>query len=117
MANSYRVRLLVTGDHYAGKSSLIRRFGENTYTESWDNECMFVLRSFTLGGGSTITIEISEFIDTRDDVWQWDNNYINEAGRSKVDGVIVVYDLTSLVAFRQVHIWLSEIPDHIKLAY
>jgi Ras-related protein Rab-1A len=107
--SDYLFKLLLIGDSGVGKSSLLLRFSDNTYTES------FIA---TIGVDFVMPTQKIKTVDVESKVIKlqiWDT-----AGQEKfrtitssyyrgAHGVIVVYDVTNRDSFRNVQNWMGEI--------
>jgi len=103
-------KLLIVGDHGVGRKSLILRFTDNTFTESLDSTFDFEkVRTLDIGG-TTVKLQI---------IYPLRKRYISSLQKPpktltttayyRVDGIIVVYDVTNQETFADVPKWLQEI--------
>jgi len=97
-------KLLLIGDSGVGKSCLLLRFADDTYTESYISTIGvdFKIRTVELDG-KTIKLQIW------DTAGQERFRTITSSYYRGAHGIIVVYDVTDLDSFNNVKLWLHEI--------
>jgi len=97
-------KLLLIGDSGVGKSCLLLRFADDTYTESYISTIGvdFKIRTIDLDG-KTIKLQIW------DTAGQERFRTITSSYYRGAHGIIVVYDITDAQTFASVKQWLSEI--------
>jgi len=100
----YLFKLLLIGDSGVGKSCLLLRFADHTYTESYISTIGvdFKIRTVELDG-KTIKLQIW------DTAGQERFRTITSSYYRGAHGIIVVYDCTDLDSFNNVKQWLNEI--------
>jgi len=100
----YLFKLLLIGDSGVGKSCLLLRFAEDSYTESYLSTIGvdFKIRTIDLEG-KTIKLQIW------DTAGQERFRTITAAYYRGAQGIIVVYDVTDSESFENVKMWLKEI--------
>jgi len=100
----YLFKLLLIGDSGVGKSCLLLRFADDTYTESYISTIGvdFKIRTIELEG-KTIKLQIW------DTAGQERFRTITSSYYRGAHGIIVVYDITDAESFNNVKQWLSEI--------
>lgn len=100
----YLFKLLLIGDSGVGKSCLLLRFADDTYTESYISTIGvdFKIRTIELEG-KTIKLQIW------DTAGQERFRTITSSYYRGAHGIIVVYDVTDNDTFKNVKTWLHEI--------
>jgi len=100
----YLFKLLLIGDSGVGKSCLLLRFADDTYTESYISTIGvdFKIRTIELDG-KTIKLQIW------DTAGQERFRTITSSYYRGAHGIIVVYDITDAQTFTNVKQWLGEI--------
>ena len=100
----YLFKLLLIGDSGVGKSCLLLRFADDTYTESYISTIGvdFKIRTIELDG-KTVKLQIW------DTAGQERFRTITSSYYRGAHGIIVVYDVTDQESFNNVKQWLNEI--------
>ncbi|KAF7242272.1 Ras-related protein Rab-1A [Varanus komodoensis] len=100
----YLFKLLLIGDSGVGKSCLLLRFADDTYTDSYISTIGvdFKIRTIELEG-RTIKLQIW------DTAGQERFRTITSSYYRGAHGIIVVYDVTDQDSFNNLHLWLEEI--------
>ncbi|KPP74084.1 ras-related protein Rab-1A-like [Scleropages formosus] len=119
--SDYLFKLLLIGDSGVGKSCLLLRFADDTYTESYISTIGvdFKIRTIELDG-KTIKLQIfgvEMFVESlsQESSFQWDTagqerfRTITSSYYRGAHGIIVVYDVTDQESFNNVKQWLQEI--------
>lgn len=103
----YLFKLLLIGDSGVGKSCLLLRFADDTYTESYISTIGvdFKIRTIELEG-KTIKLQIW------DTAGQERFRTITSSYYRGAHGIIIVYDVTDMETFNNVKTWLSEIEKY-----
>lgn len=100
----YLFKLLLIGDSGVGKSCLLLRFADDTFTESYISTIGvdFKIRTIQLEG-KTIKLQIW------DTAGQERFRTITSSYYRGAHGIIVTYDVTEMSSFNNVKTWLNEI--------
>ncbi|KAI8143229.1 putative GTP-binding protein ypt1 [Fennellomyces sp. T-0311] len=100
----YLFKLLLIGDSGVGKSCLLLRFADDTYTESYISTIGvdFKIRTIELEG-KTVKLQIW------DTAGQERFRTITSSYYRGAHGIIIVYDVTDQDSFNNVQMWLREI--------
>jgi len=100
-------KLLLIGDSGVGKSCLLLRFADDSYTESYISTIGvdFKIRTLNLDG-KTIKLQIW------DTAGQERFRTITSSYYRGAHGIIIVYDVTDMDSFNNVKTWLSEIDKY-----
>lgn len=99
-------RVAVVGDQGAGKSSLILRATDDTYTESFISTLISKSMNLT-ANEERVKLEITECGQTR---FRTQNVY----PYSNVHAAIILYDVTDQVSFTNAKEWLRELDRYAK---
>lgn len=102
--SDYLFKLLLIGDSGVGKSCLLLRFADDTYTESFISTIGvdFKIRTIDLEG-KTVKLQIW------DTAGQERFRTITSSYYRGAHGIIVVYDITDAESFANVRMWLKEV--------
>ena len=100
----YLYKLLLVGDHDVGKSCLLLRFADNTYTESYISTIGvdFKVRTILLWQ-KTVKLQI------------WDNagqerfRTITSSYYRGAHGIILIFSIFSIVSFENIQKWIEEV--------
>jgi len=103
----YLFKLLLIGDSGVGKSCLLLRFAENSFTESYLSTIGvdFKIRTIEMEG-KNVKLQIW------DTAGQERFRTISQAYYRGAHGIVVVYDVTDSESFDNVKSWLAEIDRH-----
>merc|ERR1711937_59024 len=113
MANTaeydYLFKLLLIGDSGVGKSAILLRFADDTFTESYISTIGvdFKIRTIDLEG-KTIKLQIW------DTAGQERFRTISSTYYRGAHGIIIVYDITNIESFHNVQRWMQEISKYAK---
>lgn len=105
--SDYLFKLLLIGDSGVGKSCLLLRFADDTYTESYISTIGvdFKIRTIELDG-KTVKLQIW------DTAGQERFRTITSSYYRGAHGIIIVYDVTDRQSFQNVEHWLKEIDKY-----
>lgn len=103
----YLFKLLLIGDSGVGKSCLLLRFADNTYTDSYISTIGvdFKIRTLEIDG-KTVKLQIW------DTAGQERYRAITSAYYRGAVGALLVYDISKHVTYENVVRWLKELRDH-----
>ncbi len=101
-------QLVLIGDSSCGKSSLLLRFANKTFSDSYISTIGvdFSFRTVKVDG-KVVKLQIW------DTAGQERFRTITSAYYRGADGIIVVYEITSKASFNHVDDWLSEVRSHM----
>ena len=100
----HQFKLVLIGDSGVGKSCLLLRFADDTYTEAYLSTVGVDFRFRTVRTGKkTIKLQIW------DTAGQERFRTITSAYYRGADGIVMVYDVTNLESFNHVNEWLNEV--------
>ncbi|KAJ8256586.1 hypothetical protein COCON_G00187380 [Conger conger] len=104
LSSDYLFKLLLIGDSGVGKSCLLLRFADDTYTESYISTIGvdFKIRTIEMEG-KTVKLQIW------DTAGQERFRTITSSYYRGAHGIIIVYDVTDQESFNNVKQWLEEI--------
>lgn len=102
--HDFLFKLVLIGDSGVGKSCLLLRFADDNFTDSYISTIGvdFRFRTVTVDG-KTVKLQIW------DTAGQERFRTITSAYYRGADGIIMVYDVTSMESFEHVEEWLSEV--------
>ena len=105
--SDYLFKLLLIGDSGVGKSCLLLRFADDTYTESYISTIGvdFKIRTIELDG-KTIKLQIW------DTAGQESFRSITRSYYRGAAGALLVYDITRRDTFKHLSVWLEEARQH-----
>jgi len=103
----YLFKLVLIGDSGVGKSCLLLRFADDNFTDSYISTIGvdFRFRTITIDK-KTVKLQIW------DTAGQERFRTITSAYYRGADGIIMVYDVTSVESFEHVEEWLNEVERH-----
>jgi len=103
----YLFKLLLIGNSAVGKSSLLLRFSDNIFNESFlpTIGVDFKIRTFDLNS-KTVTLQIW------DTAGQERFKTITSSYYKGAHGIIMTYDITDKQSFRDIDNWLAEVEKH-----
>jgi Ras-related protein Rab-1A len=103
----YLFKLLLIGDSGVGKSSLLLRFADNVFTESHISTIGvdFKIRTIDLNGKTTK-------LQIWDTAGQERFRTITSSYYRGAHGICLVFDLTNIESFNNIHNWIQEIDKY-----
>jgi len=109
ICSDYLFILVLIGDSNVGKSCLLLRFADDTYTESYISTIGvdFKIRTIDLDS-KTIKLQIW------DTAGQERFRTISSTYYRGAHGIIIVYDITNIESFHNVQRWMQEIDKYAK---
>lgn len=112
MPASNKIKIIVTGDSGVGKTSLILRYVENTFRDSYISAIGIKQKDIEING-------ISHTLEIVDTVGQENYRTVNGSYYRGCHGIAVVYDTTCLASFTNTKQWLGEVhkncPSSVKV--
>ncbi len=106
----YHYKLALIGDSGVGKSCLLLRFCNDTYTESYISTIGhdFMVKTLNNFGnsGKTVKLQIWDFAG-QERFRQIPGNYYRPP-----NGFLVVYDVTDMISFQNAKQWIEEVRSH-----
>lgn len=100
------VKILVIGDFNVGKTNFILQFTEETFSEKTMSTVGFDLKIRTIKiGAENIKIQVW------DTAGQERYQSISKGLFQKVQGIIIIYDITNYSSFENIPFWLKSISD------
>ncbi len=109
MDSNYLFKILLIGDSGVGKTSLIMRFTKNIFNEDFLNSIGVDFKSKDLNvEGKKIKLQIW------DTAGQERYNAVNKNLFQKVQGVIIMYDITNRVSFENINKWLYLLSQNVS---
>ena len=110
MKKIFEAHIITLGDSKVGKSSLIIRYMENTFIETYISTLGIDSRqkNIKLSNGEEIRVKITDSAG-EERFRALSANYIKKA-----NGILLVYDITNKDSFENINIWAQEIKDKSK---
>jgi len=100
--HDYFFKILLIGDSGVGKSSFIRRFADNTFTESYiSNGVDFKIRTMDFDT-KIVKLQVWDYVEDR-------FSYNRRPSYRGAHGIIIMYDITDIISWNNVRQWLQEI--------
>ncbi len=111
MAKNELFKLVIIGDSGVGKSSLLLRFADDQYSDSFISTIGvdFRFRTVTIDPSDVKTTPKTVKLQIWDTAGQERFHTITSAYYRGADGIIIVYDVTSPESFDHVEEWLTEV--------
>jgi len=100
-------KILLVGDSGVGKSALLLRYTDNTFTDNFVSTIGvdFKIKTISLDG-QTVKLQIW------DTAGQERFKTITSSYYRGSHGILVVYDITDVVSFNNIRVWLEEIKKY-----
>ena len=104
----YLFKLLLIGTTGVGKSSLLLRFTDDTYTDTYITTIGvdFKIRTMSMDDGKTVKLQIW------DTAGQERFKTITSSYYRGANGIIIVYDVTDQDSFMDIKMWLKEVEKY-----
>lgn len=105
----YKFKFIIVGDHEVGKTSIVRRFVENRYSNDYRATI-----------GLNILSHTYKFLDTMINFIIWDfgaQKYFRRVRKTYYQGAhsaFIMFDLTNRETFENLNNWFLEIKDYIE---
>ena len=107
--NTYSIKILTLGESTVGKTSIVTKVCDDTFTGQQMATTGIDSRQFTIKYNEDTVVHISLW----DTAGQERFNNITKQYFNKVDGILLVYDITSRTSFNKIHNWVNEINNVI----
>ena len=107
--NTYSIKILTLGESTVGKTSIVTKLCDDTFTGQQMATTGIDSRQFTIKYNEDTVVHISLW----DTAGQERFNNITKQYFNKVDGILLVYDITSRTSFNKIHNWINEINNVI----
>ena len=107
--NTYSIKILTLGESTVGKTSIVTKVCDDTFTGQQMATTGIDSRQFTIKYNEDTVVRISLW----DTAGQERFNNITKQYFNKVDGILLVYDITSRTSFNKIHNWINEINNVI----
>ena len=112
MSKEIVFKILLLGDSSVGKTSLILKYTEDYFQETYLSTVGIEYKTKTLDiNGVEVTLEIWDTAG-QERFRSLSKTFIKDA-----DGIIFVYDITNKKSFEDLKIWIKECEDHAKKNY
>lgn len=102
------LRLVLIGDSGVGKSSLLLRFADDSFTESFISTIGVDFRYRTIKVENNKEVKLQIWDTAGQDRFR----SITSAYYRNADGIVMVYDVTKMDSFEHVEEWLSEVDKY-----
>jgi len=102
------LKLLVLGESNVGKSSLVLRYVESSFSDMYISTIGvdFKFKQFKTSDGKTVKIQIW------DTAGQERFRTITQSYYRRANGVLVIFDLTDKKTFERIHEWMEEVKSY-----
>lgn len=107
--NTYSIKILTLGESTVGKTSIVTKLCDDTFTGQQMATTGIDSRQFTIKYNEDTVVHISLW----DTAGQERFNNITKQYFNKVDGILLVYDITCRTSFNKIHNWMNEINNVI----
>ncbi|AYV85778.1 MAG: rab family small GTPase [Satyrvirus sp.] len=103
----YTIKLVIAGEYNVGKSSIMTVYCDNIYSDIYNSTIGVDFRTKTiLMNGKKIKVQIWD-VAGQDKYRQIATVYYRGAS-----GIILVFDLTNIISFAKLDIWINEIKQN-----
>lgn len=107
---TYSLKILTLGESSVGKTSIVSKLCDDSFSESQLTTTGIDSRNFTLKYNDNIVVNVSLW----DTAGQERFHNITKQFFSKVNGILLVYDITVKETFEKINYWMAEINNIIQ---
>jgi Ras-related protein Rab-1A len=108
-------KIIIIGDSGVGKTSILSRYADDSFTESHISTIGVDFRFKTISIENKYTNELEQIkLQIWDTAGQERFKNITSAYYRNADGLVVVYDITDNKSFDNISIWLSEVRKYME---
>ena len=108
---TYSLKLLTLGESTVGKTSIVSKLCDDKFSEGQLMTTGIDSRTFTLKYNENTVVNVSLW----DTAGQERFHNITKQFFTKVNGILLVYDITAKTSFERINLWMEEINNIIKV--